>query len=346
MDGAVDHGTRRECREWMGSPRRHFGDPQDTGPVSDNDHHAHDSRALLPGALLDRSGGCGSGALLAGCQRFPRIPDDGPAVRVADPDITRAIESILEKRKIPGMAAGIVDTHGLVALGVGGVRARGNPAKIQANDRFHLGSCTKSMNATMIATLVEEGKLSWGTTVGEAFPTLRDGMDPAWRGVTLEQLLTNRSGAPNQMNADGLWGELASFAGSPTDARLALVEGITKNPPEAPPAASSSIRTPASRSRGDGRVDHQDSLGGSDAPADLRAARDDDCGIRRPRPCRHGRRAARTPPTIAGRSRPWGRQPRGDQPRGASPLLDRRLGEICGVASAGRRGRWPDCQRS
>jgi CubicO group peptidase (beta-lactamase class C family) len=164
-------------------------------------------------------------------------PTTLPAVRVADPDITRAIESILEKRKIPGMAAGIVDTHGLVALGVGGVRARGNPAKIQANDRFHLGSCTKSMNATMIATLVEEGKLSWGTTVGEAFPTLRDGMDPAWRGVTLEQLLTNRSGAPNQMNADGLWGELASFAGSPTDARIALVEGITKNPPEAAPGS-------------------------------------------------------------------------------------------------------------
>ena len=37
-------------------------------------------------------------------------------------------------------------------------------------DQVHIGSCTKAMTATLIGTLIDENKLSSGTTIREVFP--------------------------------------------------------------------------------------------------------------------------------------------------------------------------------
>jgi CubicO group peptidase (beta-lactamase class C family) len=89
------------------------------------------------------------------------------------------------------------------------------------------------MTATMIATLVEEGKLKWETTISEIYPDLP--MHEQWKGVRLEQLLTNSSGAPNDLTRDGLWDKLWRRQGTPTEQRRTLVEGVLKNAPEAEP---------------------------------------------------------------------------------------------------------------
>jgi len=112
----------------------------------------------------------------------------------------------------------------MVAHGCAGVRKAGEVETIAITDKFHLGSCTKSMTATMIATLVEEGKLKWETTVGEVFADVP--MHEQWKGVRLEQLLTNSAGAPSGLEKDGLWGKLWRAQGTPTEQRLALVEGF------------------------------------------------------------------------------------------------------------------------
>jgi CubicO group peptidase (beta-lactamase class C family) len=59
---------------------------------------------------------------------------------------------------------------------------------------FHLGSKTNAITATMIARLVEAGKLSWTTTAAETFPDLSKTMDPAFRHITIEQLLSYHAG--------------------------------------------------------------------------------------------------------------------------------------------------------
>src|SRR5208282_3291668 len=66
--------------------------------------------------------------------------------------------------------------------------------RITLDDRFHLGSCTKAMTATLVAMLVEEGKLNWTTTLGEVFADTVKPMHPAWEKVTLRQVLAHRSG--------------------------------------------------------------------------------------------------------------------------------------------------------
>lgn len=52
------------------------------------------------------------------------------------------------------------------------------------------------MTATMIATLVAEGKLSWETKLIEAIPELRGKIHTDYYKITLWQLLTHRAGIP------------------------------------------------------------------------------------------------------------------------------------------------------
>lgn len=149
-------------------------------------------------------------------------------------DVTAVLGPIREKHDLPAMAGAIVDGESLAAIGVVGVRERGRPEKATIDDLWHLGSCTKSMTATLCAGLAEEKKLSFATTVGEVFGDVK-GMDPAWKDVTLEQLLTNHAGAPANLDADGLWGRLWKHTGTPSEQRRALVEGVLQHAPDPKP---------------------------------------------------------------------------------------------------------------
>jgi CubicO group peptidase (beta-lactamase class C family) len=152
-------------------------------------------------------------------------------------DVSELLKPIIEKHKIPGIAAVIVSGDRIEAIGCAGIRKKGSPEAVTNKDLWHLGSCTKSMTATMVALLVEEGKLSWNTTLAEAFPDLRDQMKPAWHTATLDQLLSNRSGAPGGLDADGLWGRLWQQNGSLTDQRMELLKGVILHDPAAPPGS-------------------------------------------------------------------------------------------------------------
>ena len=101
-----------------------------------------------------------------------------------------------------GMAAAVLRGERIIAQGVAGVRKRGTAERITLDDRFHLGSCTKAMTATLVAMLVEEGKLNWTTTLGELFADTVKPMHPAWEKVTMRQVLAHRSGLP--LDPDGL----------------------------------------------------------------------------------------------------------------------------------------------
>lgn len=146
-------------------------------------------------------------------------------------DVSDALVPILKERHVPGLAVLVLHGHDEVARGAAGVRETDDNTPVTIQDQWHLGSCTKSMTATMIATLVEEGKLKWETTLGEVFGDLNGKMDPAWKDVTLQLLLTHRAGVPSDLSKDGLWGKLCKREGTPTQQRMQLVEGVLKYPP-------------------------------------------------------------------------------------------------------------------
>ena len=101
-----------------------------------------------------------------------------------------------------GMVAAVLRGERIIAQGAAGVRKRGTAERITLDDRFHLGSCGKAMTATLVAMLVEEGKLNWTTTLGEVFADTVKPIHPAWEKVTLRQVLAHRSGLP--LDPDGL----------------------------------------------------------------------------------------------------------------------------------------------
>lgn len=132
------------------------------------------------------------------------------------------------------MAAAIVSVDGLKAHGAVGVRQRGEDAAITIDDRFHIGSCTKAMTATLCAMLVEEGRLRWDLTLAEAFSELASEMHEDLRAVTLEQLLQHRGGIAGDLTPNGLWQRVWDFRGEPREGRAMLAREVLVRPPIGP----------------------------------------------------------------------------------------------------------------
>jgi CubicO group peptidase (beta-lactamase class C family) len=145
----------------------------------------------------------------------------------------------MKRHGVPGMACAIVWRGRVTAQGVLGVRRQGSPQPATLDDRWHLGSCTKAMTATLAAILANDGVISLDTPITEALAdhlaTTR--VDSAWRHVTLDMLLHNRGGAPQDIPADDM---RACCAGglSPTESRLELAKRILARPPAVAPGTS------------------------------------------------------------------------------------------------------------
>lgn len=150
-------------------------------------------------------------------------------------DMVAILEPIRAKADVPALWACITTADGLTRVACTGVREAGKPTLAQPGDLVHLGSCGKSMTATVIALLVREGKLRWDLTLAEAFPDLADEMDPAYRPVTLAQLCTHRGGVPADLIGSGIWAQLWLHPGAPRAARRLLAERLLRLPPACPP---------------------------------------------------------------------------------------------------------------
>ena len=114
-----------------------------------------------------------------------------------------AVESTLARVRdeydVPAMAAAVVDRDGLVGRAAVGARKTGGES-ITVDDRFALGSCTKSFTGTLIACLIEDGILAGDTTLADVLPDgvpndrrrvpIHDDMRP----VTVDDLLAHASG--------------------------------------------------------------------------------------------------------------------------------------------------------
>lgn len=138
---------------------------------------------------------------------------------------------ILQKYDLPALAGAIVTSKGLVGVGAVGVRKYGTNTPVTIDDEFHLGSDTKAMTATMLATLVEQGKLSWNTTIEQVFPDLVSKMNPAYRKVTLEQLLAHRAGFTDESWPKGKnLADMYNFPGAPREQRAAYIAMILAEP--------------------------------------------------------------------------------------------------------------------
>ena len=156
---------------------------------------------------------------------------------VGPEDLNDLLEPIRQKYELPALAGGIVHAGELIGLGAVGVRRVGSPEWVTVQDRWRLFSCTKAMTATLIGLLVDEGVLSWQTTIGEVFPDLLGSIDAAWQAVTVEQLLSHRAGLPWKLFFDLYDPENPPTTGPMIEQRLDIVELSLQAPPIAAPGS-------------------------------------------------------------------------------------------------------------
>jgi CubicO group peptidase (beta-lactamase class C family) len=83
---------------------------------------------------------------------------------------------------------------------------------------------------------VEQGKLSWTSTVGERFPDWRAIIHRDYINVTLEQLFSHRAGVPGDLNRIGVWSHVWQRSKQPPmEQRIALAKELLAREPETTP---------------------------------------------------------------------------------------------------------------
>lgn len=105
-------------------------------------------------------------------------------------------EPLVSSGLTPGVVVGVLTADGsrhFFAFGVGATDGRG----LDKDTLFPVGSLSKGFLVAIVATLVNEGVLSWSDTLGSLLPSDIKLSDYS-KTITLEQLATHTSGLPRQ----------------------------------------------------------------------------------------------------------------------------------------------------
>ncbi len=148
-------------------------------------------------------------------------------------EFEKLLEQIRGEYQVPAMAAAIVRNGEIVAAATG-IRRIDELQTVELDDRFHIGSVSKPITATVIATLVEDRMLHWETTIGEALPELAGRIKEDYRDVTLEQLLSHRAGIL-PWEEDEEIAAAPPVTGSPTEQRASASLWLLSQPPVVAP---------------------------------------------------------------------------------------------------------------
>jgi len=148
--------------------------------------------------------------------------------------VSESLEAIRVRHGLPALAAAVVRRGRVVAVEAVGVRKAGAPVRATREDQFHIGSCTKAMTATLVGQLVEDGKMSWDTSLADALPGLARDMHSGFRPVTLRQLLLHQGGLHPNLPESKAWPDVTRGA-TPREQRRCFARAHLTAPPAYPP---------------------------------------------------------------------------------------------------------------
>jgi CubicO group peptidase (beta-lactamase class C family) len=117
-----------------------------------------------------------------------------PAVSSTPPDLDAFVANAMKTFDVPGIALAVVkDNKILVSKGYG-VRKLGDSTPVDEHTMFGIGSNTKAFTTAALATLIDEGKLSWDDPVYQRLPGFVMYDPYVSHEMTIRDLLTHRSG--------------------------------------------------------------------------------------------------------------------------------------------------------
>lgn len=149
--------------------------------------------ASLAASLLAACGGGGGAAPPAvAVVLAPVMTLAAGVTQTAQPEVDQYMQGQLVEQGIPGITL-VVVRDGTVVYGKGyGYADRESLRPVKPEDRFEIGSISKSFAATAIMLLVEEGKIS----LDDKLDKFIEAVPPQWSGITIRSLLNHTSGLP------------------------------------------------------------------------------------------------------------------------------------------------------
>lgn len=121
------------------------------------------------------------------------------ALSGADPQWISEFDAIakrgLQQLNVPGAAVGVIQNGKLLVAKGYGVRDQ-SKQPVTPRTLFALGSVTKSFTAAAVASVIDQGKLTWDTPVREYIPWFRMYDSVTTDLITVRDMLTHRSGLP------------------------------------------------------------------------------------------------------------------------------------------------------
>jgi len=183
-----------------------------TAVVWDMDHAVAEKRVGQTAAVFDHLQPPG----------FHRESFAGRKTKPLDTERIAKIKDFIEKARaalgIPGVAISLYQDGKVVFEGGFGVREQGQPAPVDAETLFMVASNTKSMTTLLLATLVDEGKLTWDTPVIAVMSDFKLGDPETTKQVLIKHLVCACTGLPRQ---DFEW--LFEFQNATPASELALL---------------------------------------------------------------------------------------------------------------------------
>ncbi len=141
--------------------------------------------------------------VMGGCSSESKIeisvPDGG---RAGDGALSDIVSFYKNKYEIPAMAVITVQNNQTIEKASVGVRQIEHNISVLTDDHWAIGSVTKSMTATLVGVMIDQGVLNWDTTLAELFPEF-DEMQERYHHITMIELLSHSAGLPE--DDDSVW---------------------------------------------------------------------------------------------------------------------------------------------
>lgn len=127
----------------------------------------------------------------------------GAKIGSAQDEIINSIDSYVQKVKnewqLPGIAASFAKGGEVFYSKAYGLKEKGEAEELDVNTIFQIGSVSKSFTAAVMASLVDEGKVSWEDTVVNILPDFK--MYDPWvtANMQVKDVMTHKSGLGGQV---------------------------------------------------------------------------------------------------------------------------------------------------
>ena len=132
-------------------------------------------------------------SIMLGCTTNERKFETGNKIRSQTLRVQELVDKARTDARAPGFAAVMVDKDRTM-LAVSGVRSLKSKQSVSLTDKWHIGSVSKMMTASLTARLVEKGVLDWDSEIGSLFSDVEPNLHQQYRSANIVHFLSHRSG--------------------------------------------------------------------------------------------------------------------------------------------------------